>query len=334
MSISSHRELGAIRKQITSGLAVFAVIAGFAAGCGNGTSGGSTDPPGSPFRMTPVPIDGPPLQVGLGGAWSASSSGLVLLRVPSAETQIIHTPGIDDVALNSTHVFALSDAAQKVYAVDPQTRRVVHTWTLHGGTPNALTATDTHLYVSFLGSPNPLESIDLRTGQTVSRMIPHTVDPTHGRVIAYGDNTLWLTDGSTLVRLDPSTLAVRGFTRIISDPAGVCGGGTWFGDGSVWAACSVADAGVYRISPQTGRVLARRLTRGGIQLAFTPTAVWTTSIIGPTALDPRTAQIEWTVPPSLVPGGDSAGIAVIRGQVWVTYYKEEDLQRFPAALAH
>jgi outer membrane protein assembly factor BamB len=283
--------------------------------------------------MTSGPIDGTSLEVGLGGAWSASSSGVVFLSVPSAKPQVVRTPGIDDVALNSTHVFALSDQAQKVFEVDPGSRRVVRTWTFHHGTPNALTATDTHMYVSFLGSPNALESIDLRTGATVSRTIPHTVDPTHGRVIAYGDHTLWLTDGTTLVRLDPSTLAVRGATRMVADPIN-CGGVVWFGDGSPWFSCTAADTGVFRISPQTGRVVARQLTRGAIQLAFSPTAVWATSIVGPTALDPKTARIEWTVPPSHVPGGDSAGIALIGGQVWVTYFKEMDLQRFPAALAH
>jgi hypothetical protein len=319
-------------RQITLGLAVIAVIAAFAAGCGGGATAASTDPPGSPFRTTSVPIDGAPLQVGLGGAWSASSGGLVFLRVPSAKTQIIHTPSLDDVALNSTDVFALSDQAQKVFEVDPGTRRVVRTWTLNDGTPNALTATDTHLYVSFLGSPNPVEAIDLSTGHTVSRTIPNTADPTQGRVIAYGDHTLWLTDGVTVVRLDSSTLAVRGSTRIISDPIN-CGGVIWFGDGSAWLACTAADTGVYRISPQTGRVVARQLTRGAIQLAFTPTAVWATSIVGPTALNPKTVRIEWTVPASQVPGGDSAGVAQIGGQVWVTYFKEMELQRFPAALA-
>jgi hypothetical protein len=54
-----------------------------------------------------VPIDGPPLQAGLGAVWSASSSGLIELSKPAGKpTVVIHEP-VDDVAVSATRVYAL-----------------------------------------------------------------------------------------------------------------------------------------------------------------------------------------------------------------------------------
>src|SRR6202035_51214 len=68
---------------------------------------------------TSVPIDGPPLQVGFGAVWSASSQGLVRLSVPGGRPQRVLRTAVDDLALAGCCVYALPGSARSLVSLDP-----------------------------------------------------------------------------------------------------------------------------------------------------------------------------------------------------------------------
>src|ERR1700722_13588560 len=90
------------------------LLVGLLAGCGSSAHGTSSTASRSgrhgsapaPHRSvtprlqalpaTSVPIDGPPLQVGFGAVWSASSQGLVRLSVPGGRPQRVLRTAVDD----------------------------------------------------------------------------------------------------------------------------------------------------------------------------------------------------------------------------------------------
>jgi hypothetical protein len=265
-----------------------------------------------------VPIDGQPLAYGFGAVWSASSSGLVELSPPVGQPRILVREPIDDVALSSGCVFALSQAKSEVLELNPRTKRLIRSWRVAQGS-RSLVAAPHDVYVAYANGAAGVQRIDLSTGAMTQSAVPNATGLANDQAIAYGSGRLWLADTGTIYRLDPTRLSVDGSTGLaVSD--------IWFGDGNLWAASDSADGGVERISPNTGRVTAT-VNADAIQIAFSPGLVWLASARGPTAIRAGSARRVATLAPAQVLDDDSAGIAVVNNQIWTTYTDLKRLQR-------
>lgn len=159
------------RQNLTSITALIAASLVVASGCGQSAASSSASGQ-STLRVlgtVSVPVDGQPLVSGFGEAWSASSNGLIKLSVPSAQAStVVHEP-IDDVAVSTSHVYALSRQAGTVYEVDPSTAQVTRRWKL-GSSVESLTTTDDELYVAHSGEPAGVDRIDLGTSSVNPRI--------------------------------------------------------------------------------------------------------------------------------------------------------------------
>ena len=164
-----------------------------------------------------------------------------------------------------------------------------------------------------------VERIELRGGATRRAAIPHANGLAQDRAIAAGRGWVRVTDGGSIYRLDPTSLALeRSGTLAGSD--------IWFGDGSLWAASENPNGGVERLDPASGLVLAR-VDFDAIQIAFSARAVWLAAAAGPTAIDPVTAKREAALSTTYVPTNGAGGIAVVGNQVWTVYTDVSKLQR-------
>lgn len=265
-----------------------------------------------------VPIDGPPLQAGLGAVWSASSSGLIELSGPAGKPRIVVHGPVDDVALSSARVYALSGEQHALVEVDPRTLQVRRRWRI-GGEAHSLTVDDHNAYVARATAPAMIERVGLTTGAVRSAVIHGTSGLAQDRSIAIGADKLWVIDGGTLYWLDPSTMSVLGSRSLGASDI-------WFGDGSLWAASEQPNGGVERIDPRTARIIAHS-NADAIQIAFSPRTVWLSAAAGPTAIDPQTARTTAAVAPRQVLSSGDGGIAVVGNQVWTTYTDIKQLQR-------
>jgi hypothetical protein len=264
-----------------------------------------------------VPIDRPPLQVGLGAVWSASSHGLVRLAPGTAQLTVVLSSPIDDIALAGCCVYAISGSANSLIEFNPQLMKTTRQWTLPTGA-HSLAAGENQIYVALNGPPPAVERIDLQSGATQHATITHASGLAQDRTIAAAPGRVWVTDGSNLYRLDPEILAILTSISLPDDVSDI-----WFGDGSVWAASQDPRGGVARIDPNSGRVLAD-VDADAIQIAFSPRTVWLSSAAGPTAIDPVTAKTQ-----TMIPGltQDAGGIAVVGNQVWTVYSDAGKLQK-------
>lgn len=124
-------------------------------------------------------------------------------------------------------------------------------------------------------------------------------------------------------------MALLGSTPILPDDGASSVADIWYGDGSVWAASADPGGGVYRVNPTTGHVEAHNAL-DALQIAFSPHQVWLSASAGPSGVNPLTARPIAALPPSKVMSGGSAGIALVDGQLWVTYGDIQQLQRIRA----
>jgi hypothetical protein len=265
-----------------------------------------------------VPIDGAPLQSAGGAGWSASSSGLVRLSFPTGAPHIVVHEPIDDVALGNGEVYALSAAKSVVVEVAPRTSRVIKRWRVLPGA-HSIVATRLALYVAAINSKVQVERIDLATGRVTSKTLP-TQDLALHRAIAVSASAVWVTDGSQLFRLDPVDLTVKSVSATPRVD------GVWAGDGYLWIASETPNAGVFRVDPQTDRVLGRS-GPDAIQVAFAAGVAWLSSARGPIAINPANGKQIASLPSKQVISQGAAGIAVVGSQIWVTYGDIGKLQR-------
>jgi hypothetical protein len=265
-----------------------------------------------------VPIDGAPLEGGLGAVWSASSSGLVQLSLSAGRPKIVVREPIDDLALSASRVYALSIKRREVVEVDPHSLQVTRRWRV---APNAhsITTSDQDLYIAVASAPVGVERVNLRTGTITRSVIAGASALAQDRAIAFGAGKLWVDDGGSLYRLDPARLSVLGST-------GLAASDIWFGDESLWAASDTPKGGVERIDPTTARIVDRS-NADAIQIAFAPGIVWLAAAAGPTAVNSETARTIAALPPARVPTQGDAGIAVVGNEVWTTYGDVMTLQR-------
>jgi len=151
-----------------------------------------------------------------------------------------------------------------------------------------------------------------------------------------GDGFLWVSSGSSIVRIDPKT------SQVVGDAIqpGIQIEDIAFGDGSLWVttvgsgdlgASSDIDA-VSHIDPETGEVLSTiKVARGPMSVAFTPEAIWVVNFgqSGDTVIriDPKTNQI---IGDPIQTGRAPLSLAVGDGSVWVANHDAHTVTRMDA----
>lgn len=283
-------------------------------------AGSGSKAPLQVIHTVAVPVDGTTLAAGFGTVWASSTHGLIDLSVPAAAPTVVLTEPVDDLALSAHAVFVVSRTTRELIEVDGSTRRDLKHWALDS-TPTSLSVSGGSVYVDLGGPPHAIERVDIATGTMTSAPIPSLTGAANGQGVAVGGGSVWVTDGQTLDRLDPSTLAQLGTTRL---PRTI--DNLWFGDGALWASTENPGGGVFRLDPTTGCATIRAYS-DAIQIAFTPHAVWLAAADGLTAIDPGTGAIIAAMGHSDVLGPDDAGVTVVGKEIWTTYKRQHKLQR-------
>jgi streptogramin lyase len=178
--------------------------------------------------------------------------------------------------------------------------------------------------------------IDARSNQLLS---PVEV-PNMPGAIRYGQDAIWVTSRFTVSRIDPRSGAVSQPLRRVGDVRAV-------GAGSLWGtyANSAADAGVQRIDPVTGQVVANVRIPNGVLIAFGLGTLWVAQDASSIAsggnepdrtepgklyrIDPTSNRVLGQPVP--LPGIAPTGLAVGEGTVWVGEQDRTTLTRFNLA---
>jgi DNA-binding beta-propeller fold protein YncE len=155
--------------------------------------------------------------------------------------------------------------------------------------------------------------------------------------IRYGFDAVWVTSRFTVSRIDPHTAAVTQPLQRVGDVRAAGGGALW---GTY--ANSAEDAGVQRIDPVTGQVVATIRIPNGVLIAFGLGTLWVAQD-APTItsggnepvkvrpgklyrIDPATNRVLGRPVP--LPGIAPSALAVGEGAVWVGELDGKTLTRF------
>jgi streptogramin lyase len=337
------------RAALVAGLALAVLIAGVAPGL----LARRAQPPAVPTVDTPV-VPGRPVvaaRIGLGRAFSDVDVGFgatwvagqgALLRIDPQTNRVaatIPTPVSGEsasIAFGQGAVWVTSGQANGVvYRVDPAANRVTATIGVPGGAFGIVVAVGTVWVTQFLPEPDPgiVARIDARTNQLLS---PVEV-PNMPGAIRYGLNAIWVTSRYTVSRIDPHSGVVTQPLHRVGDVRAVGGGSLW---GTY--ANSAADAGVQRIDPVAGQVVATVKIPNGVLIAFGLGTLWVAQDASSIAsggnepdrtepgklyrIDPATNRVLGRPVP--LPGIAPTGLAVGEGAVWVGELDGKTLTRF------
>ena len=337
------------RAALVAGLALAVLIAGVAPGL----LARRTQQPPVPTVDTPV-VPGRPavaarirldrvftdVDVGFGATWVASQGAL--LRIDSQTNRVaatIPTPVSGEsasIASGEGAVWVTSGQANGVvYRVDPATNRVTATIGVPGGAFGIVVAAGTVWVTQYLPEPDPgvVARIDARTNQLLS---PVEV-PNMPGAIRYGLEAVWVTSRYTVSRIDPHSGAVTQPLHRVGDVRAIGGGSLW---GTY--ANSADDAGVQRIDPVTGQVVATIRIPNGVLIAFGLGTLWVAQDASsiPSGgnepdrtrpgrlyrIDPATNRVLGRPVP--LPGIAPSALAVGEGAVWVGELDGKTLTRF------
>jgi hypothetical protein len=299
--------------------------------------------PGRPVVAARIRLDrsfsGSLSAVGAGAraVWVAGQG--VLVRIDVRTNRVVAsiptplTGQYASIAFGEGAVWVTSGQANGVvYRVDPATNRVTAAISVPGGAFGIVVATGTVWVTQFVPGPGVVARIDAHTNKLLS---PVGV-PSMPGTIRYGLDALWVTSGSGVCRIDPRSGAV---TR----PLGSVGNVMAVGAGSLWGtfATSANEAGVQRVDPATGRVVATITIPYGVLMRFGLGTLWvaqdasTVSGGGEPAktkpgklyrIDPTTNQVLGRPVP--LPGIAPTALAVGEGGVWVGELDRKTLTRF------
>jgi hypothetical protein len=337
------------RAALVAGLALAVLVAGVAPGL----LARRTQQPAVPTVDTPV-VPGRPVvaariwldrpftdvDVGFGATWVASQGAL--LRIDPQTNRVaatIPTPltgQYASIAFGEEAVWVTSGQANGVvYRVDPTANRVTATIGVPGGAFGIVVAAGTVWVTQYLPEPDPgiVARIDARTNRLLSPVeVPNMPGP-----IRYGLDAIWVTSRFTVSRIDPHSGAVTQPLRRVGDVMAV-------GAGSLWGsfANSAEDAGVQRIDPVTGQVVATIRIPYGVLIAFGLGTPWVAQDAPTTTsggndpakrkpgklyrIDPRSNRVLGRPVP--LPGIAPTALAVGEGAVWVGELDGTTLTRF------
>jgi hypothetical protein len=306
---------------------------------------GSPVVPGRPVVAARIRLDRPftDVDVGFGATWVASQGSL--LRIDLRTNRVvatIPTPLTGEnasIAFGEGAVWVTSGQANGVvYRVDPAANHVTAAIGVPGGAFGIVVAAGTVWITQYLPEPDPgiVARIDARSNQLLS---PVEV-PNMPGAIRYGQDAVWVTSRFTVSRIDPASGAVTQPLHRVGDVRAV-------GAGSLWGtyANSAADAGVQRIDPVTGQVVATIRIPNGVLIAFGLGTLWVAQDASSSSsggnqpdrtkpgklyrIDPTSNRVLGQ--PVLLPGIAPTGLAVGEGTVWVGEQDHTTLTRFNLA---
>jgi hypothetical protein len=337
------------RAALVAGLALAVLVAAVAPGLLARRAGQSPVPtveepvvPGRPVVAARIRLDRPfsDVDVGFGATWVASQGAL--LRIDPQTNRVvatIPTPVSGEnasIAFGEGAVWVTSGQTNGVvYRIDPAANRVTATIGVPGGAFGIVVAAGTVWVTQFLPEPDPghVARIDASTNRLLS---PVDVPNLPG-AIRYGQDAVWVTSRFTVSRIDPHTGAVTQPLHRAGDVRAVGGGALW---GSY--ANSATDAGVQRIDPVTGQVVATIRIPNGVLIAFGLGTLWVAQDASSIAsggntpdrtepgklyrIDPATNRVLGRPVP--LPGIAPTGLAVGEGAVWVGEMDGTTLTRF------
>jgi hypothetical protein len=337
------------RAALVAGLALAVLIAGVAPGLLARRAEqrpvptvGSPVVPGRPVVAARIRLERPftDVDVGFGATWVASQGAL--LRIDLGTNRVvatIPTPVTGEnasIAFGEEAVWVTSGQANGlVYRVDPATNRVTAAIGVPGGAFGIVVAAGTVWITQFLPEPDPgiVARIDARSNQLLS---PVEV-PNMPGAIRYGQDAIWVTSRFTVSRIDPRSGAVSQPLRRVGDVRAV-------GAGALWGtyANSAKDAGVQRIDPVTGQVVASIRIPNGVLIAFGLGTLWVAQDASSITsggnkpdrtepgklyrIDPTSNRVLGRPVP--LPGIAPTALAVGEGAVWVGEEDGKTLTRF------
>jgi streptogramin lyase len=298
--------------------------------------------PGRPVVAARIRLDRAfsDVDVGFGATWVASQGAL--LRIDPQTDRVVATVPTPvsgesaSIAFGEGAVWVTSGQANGVvYRVDPAANRVTATIGVPGGAFGIVVAAGTVWVTQYLPEPDPgiVARIDARSNRLLS---PIEV-PNMPGAIRYGLDAVWVTSRYTVSRIDPHSGAVTQPLHRVGDVRAVGGGSLW---GTY--ANSAADAGVQRINPVTGQVVATIRIPNGVLIAFGLGTLWVAQDASSIAsggnepdrtepgklyrIDPATNRVLGRPVP--LPGIAPTGLAVGEGAVWVGELDGKTLTRF------
>jgi hypothetical protein len=298
--------------------------------------------PGRPVVAARIRLDRPftDVDVGFGATWVASQGAL--LRIDPQTNRVvatIPTPLTGEsasIAFGEGAVWMTSGQANGVvYRVDPAANRVTAAIGVPGGAFGIVVAAGTVWVTQYLPEPDPgiVARIDARS----NRLLAPVEVPNMPGAIRYGLDAVWVTSRFTVSRIDPRSGAVTQPLHRVGDVRAVGGGSLW---GSY--ANSADDAGVQRVDPDTGRVVATIRIPYGVLMAFGLGTLWvaqdaSTITAGGNQPDrTRPGRLYRIDPgnnrvlgrPVPLPGIAPTALAVGEGAVWVGELDSKTLTRF------
>jgi streptogramin lyase len=337
------------RAALVAGLALAVLIAAVAPGLLARRAGQSPVPtvdervvPGRPVVAARIRLDRPfsDVDVGFGATWVASQGAL--LRIDPRTNRVvatIPTPVSGEsasIAFGEGAVWVTSGQTNgEVYRVDPTANRVTATIGVPGGAFGIVVAAGTVWVTQFLPEPDP--GIVARIDASTNRLLSPVQVPNLPGAIRAGFDAVWVTSRYSVSRIDPHTGAV-------TQPLHRAGDVRAIGAGALWGtyANSAADAGVQRIDPVTGQVVATLRIPNGVLIAFGLGTLWVAQDASSIAsggnepdrtepgklyrIDPATNRVLGRPVP--LPGIAPTGLAVGEGAVWVGELDGTTLTRF------
>lgn len=337
------------RAALVAGLALAVLVAGVAPGLLARRAEqrpvptvGSPVVPGRPVVAARIRLERPftDVDVGFGATWVASQGAL--LRIDLGTNRVvatIPTPVSGEsasIAFGEGAVWVTSGQANGlVYRVDPAANRVTATIGVPGGAFGIVVAAGTVWVTQFLPEPDPgiVARIDARS----NRLLSPVEVPNMPGAIRYGQDAIWVTSRFTVSRIDPHTGAVTQPLRRVGDVRAV-------GAGALWGtyANSAADAGVQRVDPVTGQVVATIRIPNGVLIAFGLGTLWVAQDASSITsggnepdrtkpgrlyrIDPTSNRVLGRPVP--LPGVAPSALAVGEGAVWVGELDGTTLTRF------
>jgi virginiamycin B lyase len=340
------------RTALVAGLALALLVAGLAPGLLARRAQQPAVPtvdtpvvPGRPVVAARIRLDRPftDVDVGFGATWVASQDAL--LRIDPQSNQVvatIPTPVSGEsasIAFGEGAVWVTSGQANGVvYRVDPATNRVTATIGVPGGAFGIVAAAGTVWVTQYLPEQDP--GIVARIDAHSNRLLAPVEVPNMPGAIRYGLDAIWVTSRFTVSRIDPHSGAVSQPLHRVGDVRAV-------GAGSLWGsfANSADDAGVQRIDPRTGQVVAAIRIPYGVLMAFGLGTLWvaqdapTTTSGGDEPAKAKPGKLYRIDPannrvlgrPVPLPGIAPTALAVGEGAVWVGELDGETLTRFNLA---
>jgi DNA-binding beta-propeller fold protein YncE len=298
--------------------------------------------PGRPVVAARIRLDRSFTDVdgGFGAIWVASQGAL--LRIDPQTNRVVATIPVPVTGENASIAFGegavwvtSGQANGVVYRVDPAANHVTAAIGVPGGAFGIVVAAGIVWVTQYLPESDPgiVARIDARTNKLLT---PIEV-PNMPGAIRSGLDAVWVTSRFTVSRIDPHSGAVTQPLHRAGDVRAVGGGALW---GTY--ANSAEDAGVQRVDPVTGRVVATIRIPNGVLIAFGLGTLWVAQDASSITsggnqpdrtkpgklyrIDPTSNRVLGRPVP--LPGVAPTGLAVGEGAVWVGEQDRTTLTRF------